>query len=160
MTNEVPKPKRVLAIASGGGHWVQLLRLRPAWEGCAVTYASVRSSYAEDVPGERFVAVPDATRWDRLKLLWMMIRVAWLVGRLRPDVIVSTGAAPGYVAIRLGKVLGCRTVWLDSIANVEEISMSGQKIGPHADLWLTQWEHLAADQASSQTGPQWKGSVL
>jgi hypothetical protein len=99
--------------------------------------------------------VPDATRWDRLKLLWMMVKVAWLVGRLRPNVIVSTGAAPGYIAIRLGKLIGARTVWLDSIANVEEVSMSGRKIGPHADLWLTQWEHLAAEG-----GPNWEGAVI
>jgi hypothetical protein len=155
VTTPNSKPKRILAIASGGGHWVQLLRLRPAFEGCDVTYASVRPAYADDVPGQRFVTIPDATRWDRWRLLMMMIRVAWLVGRLRPDVILSTGAAPGYVAIRLGKILGSKTVWLDSIANVEVVSMSGQKIGAHADLWLTQWEHLAADD-----GPKWKGAVL
>ena len=44
--------RRVLAVASGGGHWVQLLRLRPAFEGCDVTYACVRPAYADDVPGE------------------------------------------------------------------------------------------------------------
>ncbi|MFG0293279.1 MAG: UDP-N-acetylglucosamine--LPS N-acetylglucosamine transferase [Phycisphaerales bacterium JB065] len=155
MNEPATKPKRILAIASGGGHWVQLLRLRPAFEGCEVVYSSVRPAYADDVPGETFIAIPDATRWDRLKLLWMMFKVAWLVGRVRPDVVISTGAAPGYVAIRLGRLVGARTIWLDSIANVEEVSMSGQKIGPHADLWLTQWEHLASEQ-----GPEWKGAVI
>lgn len=151
-----PKPRRILAIASGGGHWVQLLRLRPAFEGCEVTFASVRPAYADDIPEERFVTIPDATRWDRVRLLRMMFRVAWLVWRLRPDVIISTGAAPGYVAIRLGKLIGAKTVWLDSIANVEQVSLSGQKIGPHADLWLTQWEHLATDE----TQPEYRGAVI
>lgn len=149
------KKCKLLAIASGGGHWVQLLRLRKAFEGCEVTYSSVRHGYAADVPGERFVRVPDATRWDRLRLLWMTVRVAWLVLSSRPDVIISTGAAPGYVAIRVGKMLGARTIWIDSIANVEEVSLSGQRIGKHADLWLTQWLHLAGSQ-----GPYFKGSVL
>ncbi len=36
---------RVLAVASGGGHWVQLLRLRPAWEGCDVAYATVHREF-------------------------------------------------------------------------------------------------------------------
>ena len=106
MSESASKPKRILAIASGGGHWVQLLRLRPAFEGCEVTFASVRPAYADDIPGERFVTIPDATRWDRIRLLRMMFRVAWLVGRPRPDVIISTGAAPGDVAIRLGKLSG------------------------------------------------------
>ena len=30
------RPK-ILAIASGGGHWIQLLRLRPAFSGADVT---------------------------------------------------------------------------------------------------------------------------
>ncbi len=156
MSESASKPKRILAIASGGGHWVQLLRLRPAFEGCEVTFASVRPAYADDIPGERFVTIPDATRWDRIRLLRMMFRVAWLVGRLRPDVIISTGAAPGYVAIRLGKLIGAKTVWLDSIANVEQVSLSGQKIGPHADLWLTQWDHLATDDSQ----PGYRGAVI
>jgi len=51
--------------------------------------------------------------------------------------------------------MGARTVWLDSAANVERLSMSGEKIGPHADLWLTQWAHLAR-----KGGPRHCGSVL
>lgn len=146
---------RVLAIASGGGHWVQLLRLRPAFEGHDVTWVSVKAAYRADVEGERFFSVPDATRWDRLRLAQMVLGVVWVLLRVRPRVIVSTGAAPGYVAIRLGRLMGARTVWLDSAANVERLSMSGEKIGPHADLWLTQWAHLAR-----KGGPRHCGSVL
>lgn len=147
--------RKVLAISSGGGHWVQLLRLRPAFEGCSVTYACVRPAYGEDVSGEKFVAYSDATRWDRWRLLKMALQVAWLVLRLRPDVIVTTGAAPGYVALRLGRLLGARTVWIDSIANVETLSLSGTQIGGHVDLWLTQWAHL-----SKTEGPLYKGAVI
>jgi UDP-N-acetylglucosamine:LPS N-acetylglucosamine transferase len=86
--------RKILAISSGGGHWVQMLRLRPAFDGCAVTYACVRPAYAEDVPGETFVAYTDATRWDRWRLLKMLLQVAWLVLRLRPDVVSSTGGPP------------------------------------------------------------------
>ncbi len=37
--------KRVLAIASGGGHWVQLLRLQPAFAGLDVAYCSVHVAF-------------------------------------------------------------------------------------------------------------------
>lgn len=148
-------PIRILAISSGGGHWVQLLRLRPAFDGCEVIYACVRESYAEDVAGHRFVTVTDATRWDRWRLLKMVLQVAFLMISTKPDVVVSTGAAPGYIAIRVGKWLAARTVWVDSMANVEALSLSGRKIGKHADLWLTQWPHLAGPG-----GPMCRGSVL
>ena len=147
--------QRILALASGGGHWVQLLRLRAAFEGCDVTYACVRADYAEDVPGERFVCFTDATRWDRWRLLKMLVQVAWIVLTRRPDVVISTGAAPGYVAILVGKWLGARTIWLDSIANVERLSLSGERVGRHADLWLTQWPHLARPD-----GPRCMGAVI
>jgi hypothetical protein len=75
--------------------------------------------------------------------------------RERPDVVISTGAAPGYIAIRLGRLLGARTMWIDSIANVEEMSLSGSKALRCAGLCLTQWEHLARPD-----GPHYKGAVL
>ena len=147
--------KRVLAIASGGGHWVQLLRLRPAFEGCDVAYVTVQASYAEEVQGSRFYKVTDATRWSRWDLLRMIVEIAWIVLRERPNVVVSTGAAPGVVALRVGKWLGARTVWLDSIANVERMSMSGQRVHGFADLRLSQWPDVAADEGAS-----FKGAVL
>ena len=52
------RPK-LLAISSGGGHWVQLLRLRPAFDGCEVVYATVREGYREDVGGAEFRLIPD-----------------------------------------------------------------------------------------------------
>lgn len=149
------RPKRILAIASGGGHWVQLLRLRPAFEGCRVAFVTVNPAYRSDVGDASFYVVNDATRWDKAGLVRMALRLVFVLLRERPHVIVSTGAAPGFFAIRLGKLLGARTVWLDSIANVERLSLSGEKIGRHADLWLTQWPHLARPG-----GPIYTGAVL
>lgn len=149
------KPTRLLAVASGGGHWVQLQRLRPAFEGCDVAFVTVNTAYRSDVNDERFYTVPDATRWNKVKLALMAAKLALIVLRERPDVVISTGAAPGYFAIRFAKLLGARAVWLDSIANVEQLSMGGEKAGAHADLWLTQWAHLARD-----SGPRYEGAVL
>lgn len=152
MTRKRPK---VLAISSGGGHWVQLRRISPAFEGTEVVYVSVEQSYASQVDGARFRLVPDATRWSR----WGLLRLAIAMGRIlieeRPDVIISTGAAPGYIAIRLGRWLGARTMWIDSIANAEVMSLSGQKALRCADQCLTQWPHLATDR-----GPDYAGAVL
>jgi hypothetical protein len=75
--------------------------------------------------------------------------------RERPDVVLSTGAAPGFFALLFGRLLGARTIWLDSIANIEELSMSGRMARRHADLWLTQWPHLARPD-----GPECAGRVF
>lgn len=155
MTPERRETKTVLAIASSGGHWVQLQRLRPAFEGHRVVFASVRPEDGADVEPDEYRVVPDATRWNKVRFAWMTFRVTLLVLRLRPDVIISTGAAPGFVALRVGAMTGAKTCWLDSIANTEQLSESGRRIGPRADLWLTQWPDLA-----SPSGPTYAGSVL
>jgi len=146
---------RILAIASGGGHWIQLLRLRPAFAGADLSYASVDPALSADVPGHRFFRFPDANRDRKLALLWQVLCIAWILLRLRPDVIVSTGASCGYVAIRMGRLLGARTLFIDSIANAERLSLSGHLACRHANLTLTQWPHLAGSE-----GAKYRGSVL
>jgi poly-beta-1,6-N-acetyl-D-glucosamine synthase len=150
-----PSRKKILAVSSGGGHWVELVRLVPAFAGHDVAFATVDSAYRSEAGAARFYTLRDVTRWDAWRGAQTLCKLAWILVRERPDVIVSTGALPGYLAIRLGKWLGVRTVWLDSIANVEELSLSGRRIGPHADLWLTQWPQLAEPD-----GPSYRGKVL
>ncbi len=147
--------RRILLVASGGGHWVQLLRLRPAFEGHEQHFVTVNAAYRPDVEGARFHLVNDATRWNKVGLVRLALRLLWILVRVRPHVVVSTGAAPGYFALRFGKWVGARTVWLDSIANAERLSMTGNLVRGHADLWLTQWEHL-----ERADGPFYRGAVL
>lgn len=147
--------KRVLAVSSGGGHWVQLRRVVPAFDGHAVTYVTVNPSYRADVPEHRLLVVRDATQWDKLGMSVLGLQMLWVMLRVRPDVVISTGAAPGCLAIILGRIFGARTIWLDSIANVETLSMSGRLVRRFAGLWLTQWSHLAEDE-----GPAYAGRVF
>lgn len=156
--------QKVMAIASAGGHLVQLLRLSPAWQGCSTVVVTTSSSYEKEVRdlaeelGQEppdFAFVTEANRWQKLRLLRATVDLMIVLLKFRPDVIITTGAAPGYIAMRLGGLLGARTAWIDSIANAGQLSLSGEKAGRHAGLWLTQWEHLARPD-----GPSWKGSVL
>lgn len=103
----------------------------------------------------RFHKVTGANRWQKVRLLWSLCQIVFILLRARPDVLITTGAAPGFFALRFARLLGVRTIWVDSIANAEELSLSGQMAGPHADLWLTQWEHLARPD-----GPAYHGAVL
>lgn len=151
----MPTPTtRVLAVASTGGHWIQLKRLQPAFAGAEMHYLTTNREHASEVSGPLY-AVEDANNQTRVRLLLMFIHVLWLVLRVRPHVVVSTGAAPGAAAIMLGKLLGARTIWVDSIANAEELSMSGRWVRHWTDLWLTQWPELARAE-----GPQYVDCVL
>lgn len=148
---------RILAVASGGGHWRELLRLQPAFSTGPVSYATVESAYRSEVGDAPFYLLPDATRWSPTKMGALAARVLWLVRTQRPEVVISTGAAPGYWALRFAKARGARTIWVDSVANAESLSMSGRMVRPYADLWLTQWPHLAWCEGE---GPEFAGRVL
>lgn len=147
--------RRVLAVASAGGHWVQLQRLRPVLAEHDVAFITTDAGYREELPEFRIHAVADASRNKKLKLVLLAFQVLKVLLRERPDVVISTGAAPGYFALRLGRLLGARTIWVDSIANVDEVSLTGRLVRPYADLWLTQWSHLAVPD-----GPEYAGAVL
>jgi UDP-N-acetylglucosamine:LPS N-acetylglucosamine transferase len=149
-------PSKIMAISSGGGHWVQLMRLKPAFDDLHVVYVSVDPTLAVDVPGRQLRTVRDATRASKLALIIMTLQVFAVLLRERPGVVITTGAAPGLIALVLAKyLLRSRTIWIDSIANGERLSGSGRQAGRFADVWLTQWSHLA-----TPAGPQFWGAVL
>ena len=128
------RPKRILAVASGGGHWMQLCLLRPAFDGHDVSFVTVdRTAKAQLPEGAKLYVVRDANRWKRWDLAVCLLQMVLVVLRVWPDVVVSTGAAPGYLAMRLGKLIGARAIWIDSIANVDELSMSGRLAGKIAE---------------------------
>ena len=134
---------------------MQLNRISPAFEDCEKIFVTTEPKYRSAVGNNRFLLVPDASRWNKLRVLWLVVITLKHVLTVRPDVVISTGAAPGFFAIFWGKKLGAKTIWIDSIANVDELSMSGRMARKYADLWLTQWEHLA-----SPDGPKYAGAVL
>lgn len=147
--------KKILAVASGGGHWTQLTRLRKVFEGHDVAFVGVKEIYRSDVDSHRFYEVPDVSRLHKWSIVFLIWKLLFILIKERPDVVITTGSAPGMLALRLAKLFGARTVWIDSIANVEEMSLSGRKARKSADLWLTQWPHLA-----DTDGPDFLGSVI
>jgi hypothetical protein len=156
-----PRGRKVLAVASGGGHWMQLRRIVPAFAGLEVVYASVDPAPPADLADCVYYRLRDATRRDRLAFAVLAAQLARIVLRERPDVVITTGAAPGLLALALAKgLVRSRTVWIDSIANVERLSSSGLQARRVADVWLTQWPHLAGPDGSGRRRPEHWGAVL
>lgn len=149
------KKKKVMAVASRGGHWIQLNRLRAVWHDQEVVFITNDSSLQSHVGSAIFETVIDANMEQKPKLIILALQTFFKVMKHRPDVIISTGAAPGFFALLWGKLIGAKTVWVDSVANAEELSMAGSKVGKIADVWLTQWPELA-----NKNGPIYKGRVF
>lgn len=149
------KRKKILAVASKGGHWIQLLKIKEAWSGCNVVYLSNDVNLKYYIPNDNLIVVRDANIDSKINLLIMALQIIYYVLKIRPEIVISTGAAPGYISLVVGKITGAKTIWIDSIANGEELSLSGKKVKKFADVWLTQWEDL-----SKKEGPKYWGGIF
>lgn len=152
-TNNKPK---VLAIASPGGHWIQLNKIcNPLELEFDVVYVTPSAQYSSNNSSKRIINIIDAAADSKHKLIPLAFQLLWIFIKERPSAIISTGAAPGAIAFLLSKFLPIKTIWVDSIANVSVLSRSGRMVKNHANLVITQWEPLS-------DGKQviYKGSIL
>ena len=148
-------PKTVLAVASGGGHWEQLMLLRETLETHRTTFATTDIAVAQLHSVGDARALPDCNKDRPFRSIWCAVKAFWLLIRLRPDVVISTGAAPGLFCVLFGRLVGAKTLWIDSVANAEKLSLSGRMPSRIAHECLTQWEHLAHSPS-----PKYRGAVL
>lgn len=151
------KKQKVLAIASPGGHWIQLNKIcNPLEDRFDVIYVTPSSQYSSSSKGARKILnITDASATSKSKLIPLTFQLLWIFIKQRPTAIISTGAAPGAIAFLLAKFLPIKTIWVDSIANTAEISRSGRMVEKHADLVITQWEALSDGKSI-----MYRGSIL
>ncbi len=144
-------------VASAGGHLSQLLRLTHVWQDrdvfCITTNDLMRRHLQQ---AGAVCIVGECNRRKPLMILSTVFSCARVLIRARPNVIISTGAAPGCIACFIGKALGAKVVWIDSITNVEKLSLSGRIVRHIADLFLVQWPHLA----QRYRGVEYVGAVI
>lgn len=134
-------------MASIGGHWVQLLRIAKALEKeFDVVYMSTHEKCATMVEGRVYYSMNDFSRWDFYKMFPELLHSIYIICKEKPSIVITTGAAPGLVCLFAAKICGIRTVWIDSIANVEHISFSGRIASKFASRIYTQWPSLAGNK--------------
>jgi UDP-N-acetylglucosamine:LPS N-acetylglucosamine transferase len=119
--------------------------LAESWNGyeafCVTTTEVVREKLAKFGP---VYVVGECNRQHLLRVVKVLMRCIKIMVKEKPDVVLSTGAAAGCMLCLLGKILGAKVIWIDSITNVERISLSGRMVRYVADLFLVQWPELAA----------------
>lgn len=145
---------RILAVSSPGSRWAELNAIAAALgsEGTILVRASA-TPMAEVSAGT--CQITDFSLFSIWKLPVCALQLFWLALRHRPQIIISTGAAPGIVALAVGRLLGARCVWIESLTSTEGMSLSGRIAGRIANTWLTQWPDLAGER-----GPHFRGAVL
>ncbi|MGD8786372.1 MAG: PssD/Cps14F family polysaccharide biosynthesis glycosyltransferase [Phycisphaerales bacterium] len=135
---------RVCLVASAGGHLSQLLKLANSWLEydtiCVTTRERMRNAVSIF---DSVYVVGECNRQHPVRVVKTLLQCAIVIFKERPDVVISTGAAAGCLVCFLSKLFGAKVVWVDSITNVERISLSGRMVRYISDLFLVQWPELA-----------------
>jgi UDP-N-acetylglucosamine:LPS N-acetylglucosamine transferase len=129
--------------------------LRPVLDSYDVRYVVTHRNLGSEPEIDGFDTLPDCNMNTPFRAIACAVVAVWLVLRHRPQVLVTTGSAPGFFCLLAGRLVGVRTLWIDSVANGEELSLSGKLALVVAHECWTQWEHLA-----SANRPQFHGAVL
>lgn len=117
--------------------------LRPMLERFDVSFATTNAELGRREGLPHVHVLTDTNRERPLDALRCVIQAFRIAAKVRPDVVITTGALPGLICLVVGRLRGARTVWIDSVANSEVPSMSGKIARRFVTLWLTQWEHIA-----------------
>jgi UDP-N-acetylglucosamine:LPS N-acetylglucosamine transferase len=83
------------------------------------------------------------TNRNAVNLLRNGILAISVIRRLRPAIIVSTGAGVGVPFCWVGRAGGARVIYVDSLTRVQAPSLSGRLVMPVVHRYLAQWPDMA-----------------
>ncbi|HET7444354.1 MAG TPA: PssD/Cps14F family polysaccharide biosynthesis glycosyltransferase [Solirubrobacterales bacterium] len=135
---------RVLLVCSPGGHLQQMLALGPAWRGHDRAWVTLPGADVSSLLADEQVTIAHSPTNRNVKNLARNTGLAWrLLRRRRPDAILSTGAGIAVPFFLIGKLLGIRTVYVESVTRTESLSLSGRMVYRLAGRFFVQWPAVA-----------------
>jgi beta-1,4-N-acetylglucosaminyltransferase len=138
----------VLLVCSTGGHLLQLLALRGAWADFSRAWVTFDKTDARSLlAGERVVFAhgPTNRNFGLLavrNLLRNLLGAVRLLRVVRPRVVLTTGAGVAVPYAWIGRALGARVVYVESLTRIERPSLSCRLIAPVASRIYAQWPEL------------------
>ena len=79
-----------------------------------------------------------------LRTMWASVQALFVLLRVRPTAILSTGPAIAVPVAILGKLLGARIIFVETGSRVQSLSWTGRIMYKHAHLFFVQWPQLQA----------------
>jgi UDP-N-acetylglucosamine:LPS N-acetylglucosamine transferase len=143
---EIPRDTRVdvLLVCSTGGHLLQLVGLADAWSEVSRLWVTFDKSDAGSLLREEQVVFAYGPTNRSLTNLARNLWLAWrLVRTVRPKVVISTGAGVAVPFAWVGRLIGARVVYVESLTRIEKPSLSCRLIAPVASRIYAQWPELA-----------------
>mgnify|MGYP004462829957 FL=1 len=147
--NKKENKKKVLFISSTGGHFDELLQLKPLFKkynSYIITEKDKSNESLKEIYGDKMYFLPYGTRAKLLtyifKYFYLCLRTVYLYFKIRPKVIITTGTHTAGPMCIIGKIFGSKIIYIETIANTNKKTATGKLIYPIADLFIVQWEEM------------------
>ena len=130
--------------ASSGGHYEQLMMLKPLMEkndSCIVTEkttynakTNITTYYMKQVNRREPLFLP--------KMIINSFLALRVIRKEKPDAIICTGVLAMIPLCLIGKMTGSKLIYLESFAKVTSATLSGKLLYKYADRFYVQWESM------------------
>ena len=140
MSKENPK---IALVSSSGGHLSQLFLMKDCWEKYDRFWVSFDKPDANALlKDEKLYHCHYPTNRNVKNTIKNTFLAIKLLVKEKPDVIISTGAAIAVPFFYIGKLFGCKTIYVEIFDLLDAPTMTGKLVHPITDEFIVQWESL------------------
>lgn len=144
--------KKVMFIASTGGHLSELLQLSPIFKNYDYTLITEKTKSNMGLkgkhPGRVFYLIPGTYTAFSSKIIYPFkfigncIKSLYFFLKIKPDVVITTGAHNTVPMCYIAHIFKKKVIFIETFANSEGPTKSGKMVYPIADKFIVQWEHM------------------
>lgn len=118
--------------------------MRSAFYDVERTWVCLRAADSDSLlKDEKVVWGYGPTNRNYFNLLRNLCLAPFVLLKVRPDYIVSTGAGLAIPFFVLGRIFGCKTIFIESFARQNELSLTGRVLYRISHIFIVQNEELA-----------------
>lgn len=136
--------KKICFTASSGGHFEQLMMLKPLMEKYESIVLTEKTSYKINTDITTYYL--NQVNRKELNFLFNMIKntvkTMYIFKKEKPDFIISTGALSTIPICIIGKIFGKKIIFIESFAKISSPTLTGKFMYKYADQFYVQWEEM------------------
>ena len=137
------KKLKVCLVGSSGGHLTHLYMLKPFWQDKDRFWVTFDKEDARSLlKGEKMYSVYYPSNRSIKALLINTWRALKILPKEKPDLIISSGAAPAIPFFWIGKLMGAKTIYIEVFDRIDADTKSGRFCYKYADEFFVQWEEM------------------
>lgn len=133
--------KKICLVCTHGGHLTEMLQLIESLDGHDFFFITTESIRTNHLSHKKYL-LRNVQRWNPLSFISAAFRVAVVLSREKPDLVISNGAGIAVPAIAMARLLGIKTVFVESLCRAVRLSPTGMAVLPLSNVFLVQWEEL------------------